>query len=90
MSKKDNTQRGRIIYYIGLLSIELYYPYFYKKTANFGFSADTMLNVFTYLKDEDWMLTRSAAMKIIGFGFGLAWKHCSNPNEIERRKLEDD
>lgn len=79
-------ERGKFVFYIGYLTIELYYPYYYVKTANFGFSANTILNVFTYDEKEAWMVHRSIAMKLVGFGFGLAWKHCHNPKtELDKK-----
>lgn len=73
--------RGKVKIFIKYLTIELYYPYIIWNNINMGIHLDTM--ILSYLKtkkDRRWLMVWSFALKILGFGFGLTWKHCENPN----------
>lgn len=83
---------GRFLFYLGYLSIELYYPYFFNTNRNWGISAGTKIICYKRYKPQAWMLDRSLVIQIVGFGIGLAWLHCDNPNVIQDRdsgKLEN-
>ena len=80
-AKKVMKQKGKFRFFIGFLTIELYYPYIIWNNVNIGIHLDTM--ILSYLrtsKDREWLMHWSFAIKVVGFGFGITWKHCENPN----------
>lgn len=72
--------KGKFIFFIKYLTIELYHPYIIWNNVNIGFNMDTMILTYRKYPERDWMMEWSFAVKIMGFGFGLTYKHCENPN----------
>lgn len=86
-------ERGKFIFWVGQYTIELYYPYAYWNKLNIVASARTSIVIFRQQEYNDWMVTRSFVIAILGFGFGIAYKHIDNPNlayNVERFEREKD
>ena len=75
-------ESGKVIFYVGKMSIEVYYPYIWWDTLSYGISFQTIIVGRKYNKLQEWWIVRSFAFKLLGFGLGFAWKHIDNPNTI--------
>lgn len=79
-------QKDRLVLFVGFLTIELYWPRFTFNNSDIGLWFHTHINYKRHVERREWEVTRAFVIKILGFGIGLAWKHCDNPS-IE--KLRD-
>jgi len=70
----------RAVFYFGFLSIEIYWPKVLHTSSDTGIYLPTQLSIKRATKWVTWMLKWAFVLKILGFGFGLAWEHCDNPN----------
>lgn len=72
-------EKGKIKFFVRYLSIELYYPYFIWNNINWGIKLDTFVLGYKRNLEREWLMHWSLSFKLLGFGCGLAWKHCDNP-----------
>jgi len=72
--------KGKFKIFIKYLTIELYHPYITWNTVNVGIHLNTLILIYRHNPEREWMMKWSFAFKILGFGFGITWKHCENPN----------
>lgn len=80
---KYKMQKDRFNIYIGLLSIEIYWPRLVKSNVDIGIFLPSFILYKTSNEWNRWELKRSLAFKILGFGLGVAWDHCYNPNKAK-------
>jgi len=73
-------ERGKFIFYISLLTIEIYAPFIWWNNQDYGISLHTGIIGKRYNKLNEWWVSRAIAIKLLGFGIGFAWKHIDNPN----------
>lgn len=73
--------------WVGDWTLELYFPALHHKLGKDGADySRTQLGVvlptlILYVRPRDgWRWNRSLALKVLGFGFGVAYQHCENPN----------
>ena len=74
-------KKDRLCLYIGLLTVELYWLRFIKTNVELGIMADSIV---LYKGSNRWskdLCIWSFVIKVLGFGAGIAWKHCENPNK---------
>ncbi len=69
----------RFRFYIGYLGVEIYYPYIIFNNVNLGLKLDTLLIIRISNKWSRHLVVASIALRVLGFGLGISWKHCDNP-----------
>lgn len=89
---KYKLSKDRLSMFLGAYTVEVYWPHLHtrigceKLDANFvkfhgrtelGFTANTQI-LYTRPRDG-WSWERALAARILGFGIGVAYKHCENP-----------
>jgi hypothetical protein len=65
----------RKVFYIGLLSIEFYWPSVQLCKSMTYFTAQTQI----IFQGKDWCWGGGGAIQVLGFGFGVVWDHYKNP-----------
>jgi hypothetical protein len=80
-SKSFLVRYDRLVVYYGKLSVEFYWPQFCKSKTEPGVFMPTQLNFKRAEEDNRWMYKWAGVIKVLGFGFGLCWDHCENPNK---------
>ena len=80
---KFKPRESRAIFYAGLFELDFYWPAFHWSKATKGVYAKT---VIFWRPAFDWKWDWAAALQILGFGIGVCWNHCDNPNHIDRSK----
>ncbi len=76
--------KGQIAFYIKQLTLEIYWPKILNNSADFGIFMPTQISYKKFNEYNIWYFHRAAVIKLLGFGVGIAWKHCDNPNIIEQ------
>ena len=72
-------QRDRVTFWINYLTIEFYIPRLLTRKNKFGilFTSDLLYQDRTF---SGWYpFGPSFVLRVLGFGFGLSWKHTDNP-----------
>jgi len=77
--------RDRIEWWLGLLTINVYWPDILLRKRQFHAIFKTQI---IYRHRADWAWDRSFVLQILGFGVGFAWNHCDNPNYIFKSDSE--
>ena len=75
--------KDRLVIYFLKLSIEIYWPRFIISNTDLAILLPTQLSVKRANKWCAWMLDWAFVLKIVGFGFGICWNHCENPNRVK-------
>jgi len=87
---KHKLHKDRFVIYIGLLSIEIYWPRVVKNNVDIGIFMDTLMLYKTSNEWNRWQLKRSFVTKLLGFGAGMAWDHYGNPNKENIKEKTDE
>ena len=69
--------RDNIEFYVGQITIVLYWPYVRLKARSTHIAFNSQI---TYYDRRNWEVNKSLVVRIVGFGIGIAHKHCLNPN----------
>lgn len=70
-------ERDNIEIYVDQVTLVFYWPYIAieKRRVHIAFHSQ-----ITYHDRNNWEVNKSLVMRILGFGIGIAHKHCLNPN----------
>lgn len=80
--------RDRVVLYFGLLSIEIYWPSYLHNQTDTGLYAPTQISLKRSNKWNRWMMKWAFVFKILGFGIGICWDHCDNPNSKSSMRIK--
>lgn len=87
--KSCNLTSGRLVVYLNKLSVEIYWPRLVRSNTDLGVFMPTQINLKIADKHNRWMLKWSVVCKVLGFGVGLCWDHCDNPNKYVEGDYDD-
>lgn len=75
-------EKGKVEFYVGQLTIVFYYPHVWLNSSDYGLNLATGIIGKRHVKYQEWWITRSVVIRVLGFGIGLAWNHIDNPNQV--------